>query len=83
MYIVQSQVKAAVRRFSPLSPSLFEICNCSRSRNYQLYASCSLLQHPQHGTARMNTMFEESVQLSVTASVDPGIQNHSLFILEV
>jgi len=31
----------------------------------------------------MNTMFVETVQLSVTAGVDPGIQNHSLFFLEV
>jgi len=33
--------KAEVQRFSSLSISLFEICNCSHSRNYQLHASCT------------------------------------------
>ena len=34
-------LKAAVRSFSSLSPSLFEICNCSYLRNYQLYVGCT------------------------------------------
>jgi len=29
----------------PLSPSLFEICNCSYSRNDQLYMSCASVWH--------------------------------------
>ena len=37
--------KAAVRSFSSLSPSLFEICNCSYSHIYQLYVGCASARH--------------------------------------
>jgi len=38
---------------------------------------------PCHGIARMNTMFEETVCLSVTAGVDTELQNHRLLFSEV
>jgi len=79
MYIVQSQVKAAVRRFSPLSPSLFEICNCSHSRNYQLYASCTSTPSTRHSADEHNVCGD----CSAVSHRWCGIQNHSLFFLEV
>jgi len=44
----------------PLSPSLFEFCNCSHSQNYQLYAGCTSTPSTRHSTD------EHSMRLSVT-----------------
>jgi len=58
--------------FLKLQSGIFPLCRhlCSKSA---IAGICGIinfarvvLQHPQHGTARIITMFEESVQLSVT-----------------
>jgi len=55
--------KATVCNLSSLSPSLFEMCNCSHMQNFKLYLICSLTQHSE------DEHIEQSVQLSITSPV--------------
>jgi len=58
-----------------LQSAVFPLCRhlCSKSAiaviSRIIDFACVVLQHPRHGTVWMNTMFEESVQLLVTAPV--------------
>jgi len=67
-------LKAAVWRFSSLSPSLFEICNCSHLRNYQLYVSCSSTPLTLHSVDEHN-VWGECDAGSRRAGVDTVIES--------
>ena len=61
------EFKAAVRSFSSLSPSLFEICNCSYSQNYQLYVDCaSALPWKSRVLARAQVEFAQRVTMALS-----------------
>jgi len=68
--------------FYSMSPSLFEICNCSHSQNYQLKVNCTSTPSTWHSADEHN-VWGECEAVSHCTGVDTGIQNHRLLFLEV
>ena len=77
--VTKFSFKAAVRSFSSLSPSLFEICNCSYSWNYQLYVGCASARH----SADESNVLRRVCGCQSPRRCDPGIHNHRFIFLEV